>query len=126
MLDTPAHSGAHALRLQGGGGQFAGLAIALPGEQPTYVSCFLRAAELGNVGYLALGGATLDESAVFFHLKPDGGGTAGLLSSDGGWHAGPFQPASWPAETAARPALGQRPTRLLGTVRGPTPRRHTP
>ena len=50
------------------------------------MSCYVRAAALANVGYLTLGGATLDESVVFFHLKPDG--TAGLVSSDGGWHSG--------------------------------------
>ena len=91
LLDARAHSGAHALRLAGGrGSSFDGLSAAhLPGRRPTRVSCYLRAAALANVGYLTLGGATLDESVVFFHLKPDG--TAGLLSADGGWHSGRFQ-----------------------------------
>jgi len=96
LLDERAHSGAHALRLAGGrGSSFDGLSAAhLPGRRPTRVSCYLRAAALANVGYLTLGGATLDESVVFFHLKPDG--TAGLLSADGGWHSGRFQVGAIP------------------------------
>ena len=90
------HSGRHALRMQGGrGGQYDGLVSLLPPRsRPTSVSFWLRADTAANVGYLALGGNTATSpTAVFFHLKPDG--TAGLLASDGGWHAGRYRLEQW-------------------------------
>ena len=78
----------------GSGGQYDGLANALPaGSRPTRVAGYVRTAVRANVGYLALGGGTLDTAAVFFHLKSDG--TAGLLASDGSWHARPFRVDTW-------------------------------
>ena len=38
----------------------------------------------------ALGGTSVQESLLFFHLKPDG--SAGLLSTEGGWKGGPYTP----------------------------------
>ena len=73
------------------------------------------------MGYLALGGSTATSpTAVFFHMKPDG--TAGLLASDGGWHAGRYRLEQWLHVTiwldwAPRTAqLSDRPMTFKGLV----------
>ncbi|KAL1495684.1 hypothetical protein AB1Y20_016547 [Prymnesium parvum] len=89
------HSGGRALRLAGGRGvYFDGLKSTLPTTSgPRRLSFYIRSATAANVGYLALGGNTVQSSLLFFHLKPDG--SAGLLSSKGVWRGGAYTPLKW-------------------------------
>lgn len=98
VIDTNAsivHSGSHSLRLQGGRAtNFDGLKASLPdGAKPKSISFLVRASHAANVGYFTLGGPSMQESVLFFHLKPDG--SAGLLSSTGAWESGPYVPHTW-------------------------------
>jgi len=88
------HSGRRALRIEGGnGGQFDGLTARLPLSSPRGVSCWVRTSVAANVGYLALGGPSLHESVVFFHLRPTG--QAGLLSANGYFQGGNYSIGRW-------------------------------
>ncbi|EOD06101.1 hypothetical protein EMIHUDRAFT_453510 [Emiliania huxleyi CCMP1516] len=96
-VDTASpHSGKHSLRIAGGsGGQFDGLSASLPGAsgEPRGISFWLRTSVAGNVGYLALGGKSLAQSVVFFHLRPSG--QAGLLSTHGYFMGGNYSVKRW-------------------------------
>mmetsp|Transcript_17869 Transcript_17869/g.51762 ORF Transcript_17869/g.51762 Transcript_17869/m.51762 type:complete len:575 (-) Transcript_17869:258-1982(-) len=96
-VDTASpHSGKHSLRIAAGsGGQFDGLSASLPGAsgEPRGISFWLRTSVAGNVGYLALGGESLAQSVVFFHLRPSG--QAGLLSTHGYFMGGNYSVKRW-------------------------------
>jgi hypothetical protein len=95
-LDEHVHrSGRHALRLEGGrSASFDGLRAQLPpNARPRHVAFWVRASAIGNLGYLSLGGGSLQSSALFFHLRADG--SAGLLSATGGWTHGAYRPLRW-------------------------------
>jgi hypothetical protein len=89
-------SGDRALRMEGGnGGQFDGLSAHLPSAvyEPRGFSCWVRSDIAANVGYLALGGPSLHNAVVFFHLRPTG--QAGLLSAKGYFLGGNFSVNRW-------------------------------
>lgn len=46
-----------------------------------------------QVGYFTLGGSSTEASVLFFHLRADG--SAGLVSSTGTWHGGPYTTLEW-------------------------------
>lgn len=89
-------TGSRALRMEGGnGGQFDGLSAHLPTAvyEPRGLSCWVRSTVAANVGYLALGGPSLHEAVVFFHLRPTG--QAGLLSAKGYFLGGNYSVDRW-------------------------------
>ena len=88
-------SGSRSLRFEGGRAvNFDGLRAQLPtGSRPSSVSFWLRPLAAGNVGYFTLGGGSIETSVIFFHLRADG--TAGLLSSTGGWRRGTYEERRW-------------------------------
>ena len=94
------HSGRQSLRLSGGSSvEFDGLRARLPsGSKPRRVAFWVRAASKANAGYFTLGqhseaGGSIQSSVLFFHLRADG--SAGLLSSTGGWTRGEYTPGEW-------------------------------
>ena len=93
--DGVVHSGRHALRFEGGRAvNFDGLRAQLPaGSRPSHVAFWLRTLHVGNVGYFALGGSSIETSVLFFHLRADG--SAGLLSSTGGWRGREYTEQQW-------------------------------
>jgi len=89
------HSMRYSMRLAGGqGGQFDGVVTTIGNyATPRQISCWLRCTSKGNVGYLTLGGPSLQDSIFFFHLRDDG--TAGVLGSTGYFKGGTYLVNRW-------------------------------